>query len=207
MRFAAAGVVCALVSICSVAKADSFSLYSLSGTKTTSLLGIDAQGNVLTATNMFRVNPLDSTTWTIQNPQQAVISTFGYVPEFLHDDGAACTPGLPTGWSVMRAACNGAYAVASIEDDVTDPSKTEYSLRFFGPQFAATGYVLNTGRAWSIADNIKLNANGDFAIDNGYLEQQYEGFLTATPEPSTIALLGTGGMGLLGMVRRRVHRR
>lgn len=205
MRIAAAGVVCALVSICSVAKADPFSLYSLQSFRTTSLQGIDAQGDVLTYVNSFTPAPLYGSTWTIQNPEQSILSTFASAPSFVHDDGAVCTPSLQTGFHVVRAACNGAYAIASIEDDVTDPGKTDYSLRFFGPQFATAGYVINTGFGMSVADNIKLNENGDFAIDNGYTEQQYEGFLTVAPEPSTMALLGTGAIGLCGVMRRRME--
>ena len=204
MRFAAAGVVCVLVSICSVAKADPFSYYSLSGSQTTSLLGIDAEGDVLTTSPTYSPDPLQSTMWTIQNPQDALYTSFQSVPAFSHDDGSACSPGMPAGISVVRAQCDGVYAIAFVDDEVTDPTKSEYSLRFYGPEFGGAGYVLRTGLLASNADNIKLNGAGDFAIDNGLSETMFEGFLTPVPEPSTMALLGTGAIGMFGLFGRRV---
>jgi hypothetical protein len=52
-----------------------------------------------------------------------------------------------------------------------------------------------------------LNSSGDFAWTDGFIEENFEAIdLTtrATPEPTSLLLVGTGCFSLLGVLRKKL---
>ena len=101
----------------------------------------------------------------------------------------------------------GSVEVISSAGHFLDPLTNGAVLDFGSNSFGITaGLVLNppTLTAGSTSFNFTLAANGTTLI-GGTAGVNFQGSLTEIPEPSTVGLLGTGLIGLGGLVRRKLN--
>jgi len=92
------------------------------------------------------------------------------------------------------------------ENAVTPPQySTQLNLNLFLPTASLVGYnggslcTNATPCASAISD---INHHTDYNLISGALSTS----VAPTPEPSSLVLLGSGAFGLLGLVRRRLHK-
>jgi PEP-CTERM motif len=118
-------------------------------------------------------------------------------PSLAYDDGTACTiAGLPLGTLVASAVCNGGHE-AFVAIYPGDPSHDLYT----GPDLAAGALAPSDSSPLP-----QLTATGDIVWDDGLNDEFMEAVDLTTaevPEPSSMVLLGTGIIAVLGSIRRR----
>ncbi len=123
-------------------------------------------------------------------------------PTATFDNGTPCTPSLPPGFFGVKGVCNG--------------GREAFGATYSAPGSPDTNYSLYTGSdpvrdrlAGGIVGPILMDSLGDILfLDDTF---NYEAFdltsrVAMTPELPSFALLGTGVLGAVSVLRRRLRR-
>ena len=183
-----------MLSLARTAKADTYALYNLGDDNGRNLIGITASGAVVTS-HPCGAYSADTCYSTFVDGVE--VSDAATAPPLSYDDGTAC--GGPAGYSAVGGAvCNNGWTAF---------------YNFYGsngdPNGVYVGTSTNLTDVGVLADRGgDLNAAGDFAFVNGRDEWFYEAVdlsTASTPEPSSLFLLGSGALSVVGVVRRRMR--
>lgn len=118
----------------------------------------------------------------------------------VNDSGTPCTPALPPGGHLNHGICNNGRDAFTGRLTPSQPYAGLYmgsypTINTIEPSHFGEGFIF-------------MNGNGDIVIDDVFTEDWYFFLDTSTsvPEPDSIILLGTGALGILSVIRRRVCR-
>ena len=129
-----------------------------------------------------------------------VINTSSVAPTFTPDNGTLCTPSVPPGGSVARGICNNGLDVfiGTLTSSQSPSTNAGLYFRTTFQQIYVNGFEPFTPYPYPLS----MNSLGDMIIDDQANDELYEA-VDLTPEPTSFVLLGTGILGLIGVVRRK----
>jgi PEP-CTERM motif-containing protein len=171
----------------STAHADTYKFLSINDADSNdfNVFGIDDFGDFVTVRTDCA--PTVPQCYNLYVNGQEVVVNDPSVPNLAYDDGYSCGTGSEAicnnGHTAFLTSDNPAFLYAGIPSDLTLIAKGGVSL--IEPQ---------------------MNRFGDFVFDDGNNFREYidvTSHLGVTPEPSSIALFGTGILGLAGLAARR----
>ena len=93
----------------------------------------------------------------------------------------------------------------SVDDTVTnlDLPKQSYHIGVDSTGSPTAALDIAPLRNFTVSKDIFLTGNGTTVRDNARISVIDQGYSRAVPEPTSIALLGLGGLGAFGMLRRK----
>jgi hypothetical protein len=165
------------------ALADTYQIFTLWSDQGVDFYSMDDSGNValVNPIGTLATEPLPAY-YTFHDGVATAINT-ATVPTFVDDQGTPCTPAVflqPNSIQTYPGLYTG-----------SDPSITTVKPPEFGDGM------------------IFMDSNGDIVVDDTFTEEWYyfedtSVGTSATPEPGSFALFGTGALGLLIAIRRRL---
>ena len=191
---AALPLILLLLSFCTPAHADSYTVYNLGNANYNTIYGIDTSGQVVVQNNAFCGDPGGSCYTTYANGAAVAVTNLDIAPSLDYDNGSACG-WLPSGFDITKSTCNNGWIGFGSIYNPNGRKDGIYTGLDSSPTFLQTGS----------GDRLVLNASGDFAWVDGSREYIYEAVDTTVPEPSSILLMGTGVIVLTSMLRRRLR--
>ena len=185
--------------------ADAYSLTVIEHTDKEAFIGMDSASDFI----VNRSNTLGGSTCGTTAHATSCYETFyaggsnsvftADAPNFAFDNGSPCTPSL-AGFNFSSGVCNGTHYLAS--GIYTRPGNQDLRGIWGGPNPDPVQNYLSNG----ILAGAFMNASGDAVFIDTYndtLVFARDLSTSVTPEPTSLALLGTGALALLGAVRRR----
>jgi hypothetical protein len=182
----------------SAALADSYLVTVVSHSQHENFFGIDTNGDFVLNLSADSVNPcgINMTpcfeTFYVGQPIPIVSTS---APALAYDDGTPCSPILFPGFSPQggnHGICNNGHAIVGGSD-------AQHPIGVWdGPDPIANLLLIGS------FDGGSMNAKGDAVFIDGFNDTLVSAFdlTTATPEPSSFILLGTGCLSMLGAFRR-----
>jgi hypothetical protein len=176
--------------------ADTYTIYDLGDANARGIYGIDTTGDVV----IFQetCGKFGSSCYLTYDNGVAV-SESSTAPDLVYDDGTPCSS-TPAGFNASKKTCNhGLVGLGSLYNPNGDPNGV----------YIGSGDDLQLLHGGS-ADQVFLNSIGDFAWTDGASEEIFEAVdtskSTATPEPGTLLLVGTGLLWFTAALRRKALR-
>jgi hypothetical protein len=169
--------------------ADTYKIYDLGGTPGGEVIvGIDNLGEVVIHDELL----FDYLTYS----NGVLVNTTSTLPSLTYDNGTPCS--VPSGFALdlpSQSVCNnGRTGFGSRSNPNLDESGV-----YTGPVSSLTLVDPN-----GTTDEAFLNSSGDFAWEDGRLEENFEAIDLTTPEPNSLLLVGTGCLSLFCVLRRKL---
>jgi hypothetical protein len=170
-------------------RADTYQIFDLGSDNNRSINGIDNLGDVV----IFNGTLSEFLTYS----NGVLVNTTSTLPSLIYDDGTPCS--APSGFSIAAVSVcnNGRIGFGSRANTNGEPGGV-----YTGPVASLTGVEIPGSNVAAF-----LNSSGDFAWTDGFIEENFEAIdLTtrATPEPTSLLLVGTGCFSLLGVLRKKL---
>jgi hypothetical protein len=180
------------------AKADSYQITIVDETQSANFLGIDDMGDFVVndsnnANKCGESDPFNPCFEVVLIGQSPIFTTTA--PALAFDNGTKCTVALDASFApatMTGGICNNGHEIFG-GDPLGVFAGPDKSDEIFGGTFDG-GYI---------------NANGDAVFIDGFVDELIfaRDLTTATPEPGSLLLFGTGCLTLIGTVRARTSRR
>jgi len=196
-------IVFSFVSVCAIlfpaqSYADSFSTYFVSDDQDKFFAGLDAYGHVVVniPSNVQRPCSYSTNNCYFTFVEGALTGISSDMFGFVADEGQSCMVNAPQGARIISTVCNNGYEAwdGFLTVDQVFP------LLYAGPLNTVVAAGLT-----SYADyKLFMNSAGVIVWDNKHSEAFFEAVPkdpAPVPEPSSLALAGTGVFGLMGMLR------